>query len=153
MDITTLIGIVVAFCLVGVSILMGGPGGWFINYPSIMIVMGGTIGATLINYPLSEVLSVLKVTKNVFMHKSQPYNKLIPLIVDFSKMARREGILSFDTHLKDIKDPFLAKAFRMSVDGMDIDVKWFNFNGHSAKSNYTESEVSNERETKTSKLH
>lgn len=121
MDITTLIGIVVAFCLVGVSILMGGPGGWFINYPSIMIVMGGTIGATLINYPLSEVLSVLKVTKNVFMHKSQPYNKLIPLIVDFSKMARREGILSFDTHLKDIKDPFLAKAFRMSVDGMDID--------------------------------
>ena len=53
MDITTLIGIIVAFCLVGVSILMGGPGGWFINYPSIMIVMGGTIGATLINYPLS----------------------------------------------------------------------------------------------------
>jgi len=32
-------------------------------------------------------------------------------------------------------------------------LKWFNFNGHSAKSNYTESEVSNERETKTSKLH
>jgi len=65
MDITTLIGIIVAFCLVGVSILMGGPGDWFINYPSIMIVMGGTMGATLINYPLSEVLSVLKVTKNV----------------------------------------------------------------------------------------
>jgi len=54
------------------------------------------------------------------MHKSQPYSKLIPLIVDFSKKARREGILSFDAHLKDIKDPFLLKAFQMSVDGIDI---------------------------------
>ncbi|MGD9054049.1 MAG: motility protein A, partial [Desulfobacterales bacterium] len=61
MDITTLIGIVVAFGLVIISILMGGDGGWFVNYPSLMIVFGGTMGATFLAYPLSEVLGVIKV--------------------------------------------------------------------------------------------
>ena len=58
MDITTLIGIVVAFGLVIISILVGGDGSWFINNPSIMIVLGGTMGATLLSYPLSDVLGV-----------------------------------------------------------------------------------------------
>ena len=71
MDITTLIGIAVAFGLVIISILMGGDGSWFINYPSVMIVLGGTMGATLLSFPLSEVLGVFKVAKNVFLHRSQ----------------------------------------------------------------------------------
>ena len=53
MDITTLVGIIVAGGLVIAAILLGGPAQWFINYPSLMIVLGGTIGATLLNYPLS----------------------------------------------------------------------------------------------------
>ena len=57
MDITTLIGILVAFGLVIISILMGGDGTWFLNYPSMMIVLCGTMGANLLSYPLSEVLS------------------------------------------------------------------------------------------------
>ena len=64
MDITTFMGILVAGGLVISAIVMGGSGTWFINYPSIMIVMGGTMGATLLNYPLSEVLSVFRVVKN-----------------------------------------------------------------------------------------
>jgi flagellar motor component MotA len=44
-DITTLFGIMVSFGLVFISIMMGGDGGWFINYPSVMIVLGGTMGA------------------------------------------------------------------------------------------------------------
>ncbi|MGD9247349.1 MAG: motility protein A, partial [Desulfobacteraceae bacterium] len=70
MDLATLLGVLVAAGLVIGSILMGGSGSWFINYPSLMIVLGGTMGATLINYPLSEVVSVFKVTKNAFRHKS-----------------------------------------------------------------------------------
>jgi chemotaxis protein MotA len=79
-DITTLIGIMVSFGLVIVSILIGGDGTWFINYPSVMIVMGGTMGATLLSYPLKEVLSVFGVAKNVFLHRSQVPSDLIPLM-------------------------------------------------------------------------
>jgi chemotaxis protein MotA len=118
-DITTLIGIAVAFGLVIISILIGGDGGWFINYPSIMIVLGGTMGATLLSYPLSEVMSVFKVAKNVFLHRSQSPTDLIPLISGFAKKARQEGILSFESQLKDIEDPFLVKGIQMAIDGME----------------------------------
>lgn len=119
MDIATLVGIIVAFGLVISSILMGGPGAWFINYPSIMIVLGGTTGATLIAYPLSEVLSVFGVVRNVFLYHSRSAEKLVPIIVDFAKKARQEGILSFESQLKDMEDPFLAKGMRLAIDGME----------------------------------
>lgn len=119
MDIATLMGIIVAFGLVISSILVGGPGAWFINYPSIMIVLGGTTGATLIAYPLSEVLSVFGVVRNVFLHHTQSAGKLVPVIVDFAKKARQEGILSFESQLKDMEDPFLAKGMQLAIDGME----------------------------------
>jgi chemotaxis protein MotA len=118
-DITTLIGIVVAFGLVIISILMGGDGSWFLNYPSLMIVLGGTMGATFLAYPLSEVLGVIKVAKNVFLHRSQMASEFIPLMSGFAKKARQEGILSFESQLKDIKDPFLARGIQMAIDGME----------------------------------
>lgn len=119
MDIATLIGIIVSFGLVIISILMGGEGAWFINAPSLMIVFGGTMGATLLAYPLSDVLSVFKVARNVFMHKSQSVSELIPLITGFAKKARQEGILSFESQLHDIEDPFLVQGIQMAIDGME----------------------------------
>ena len=62
MDIATLIGIITAFSLVIISITLGGSVMMFVNIPSIMIVFGGTLGATLINYPLPDVFKVSKKT-------------------------------------------------------------------------------------------
>ena len=119
MDIATLIGILVSFGLVIISILLGGDGAWFINAPSLMIVFGGTMGATLLAYPLGDVLSVFKVAQNVFMYKSQSISKLIPMMAGFAKKARREGILSFEPQLDEIEDPFLVKGIQMAIDGME----------------------------------
>jgi chemotaxis protein MotA len=65
------------------------------------------------------VLSVFKVAKNVFLHRSQIPGKLIPLIAGFAKKARQEGILSFESQLNDIEDPFLVKGIQMAIDGME----------------------------------
>jgi len=119
LDIATLIGILVSFGLVIVSILVGGDGSWFVNAPSLMIVGGGTMGATLLAYPLADVLGVFRVVKNVFMHKSQVVGELIPLISDFAKKARQEGILSFESQLDQIEDPFLVQGIQMAIDGME----------------------------------
>ncbi len=119
MDLATLIGLVVAGGLVMISIVMGGSGAWFIDYPSLMIVLGGTMGATLINYPLSEVVSVFRVTKNAFMHRSRNPITLIPTMVEFAKKARREGILSFESALKQVDDQFLARGMQMAIDGLE----------------------------------
>jgi chemotaxis protein MotA len=98
---------------------MGGDFGWFVNPPSMMIVGGGTMGATLLAYPLGEVMSVIGVAKNVILHQSQSANDLVNLIVDFAKKARREGILSFESQLKEIDDPFLVKGLQLAIDGME----------------------------------
>jgi chemotaxis protein MotA len=119
MDIATLMGILVAGGLVLISILTGGSGTWFINYPSLMIVLGGTMGATLINYPLSDVISVVKVTQNAFRQRSIAPTSLIPVIVDLAKKARREGILSFESHIKRVTYPFLANGLQMAIDGLE----------------------------------
>jgi len=121
LDIATLVGIVVAVGLVASSIVMGGPSSWFINYPSLMIVVGGTMGATLVAYPLSEVLSVFGVAKNAFFHRTQSVPKLIPFMVELAKKARQEGILSFESQLETIEDKFLAKGIQMAIDGMESD--------------------------------
>lgn len=121
MDLATLLGILVATGLVVSSILLGGSGSWFINYPALMIVFGGTLGATLINYPMVDLVSVLKVTKNAFRHKSYKPISLIPKMVHFAKKARREGILSFEAQLKEIDDPFLIRCMQMAIDGMEAE--------------------------------
>ncbi len=119
MDIATLIGICSAFGLVWVSIMLGGSVSWFLNYPSLMIVIGGTMGATLINYPISDVLSVFRITRNVFTHRTASPNRIIGLIVDFARQARQEGILSFEDRLFDVEDPFLVRGIQMAIDGME----------------------------------
>jgi len=119
MDIATLTGILVAGSLVVSAILMGGSGAWFINPPSMMIVIGGTMGATLLNYPLSEVLGVFRVAKNVLVHRSPVTGNLVHQMVEYAKKARREGILSFEADLKSIEDPFLSNGLQLAIDGME----------------------------------
>jgi flagellar motor component MotA len=70
-DFATIIGILGGFSLVIVAMASGGGFTWFLDGPSAMIVLGGTFGAVLINYPITEVLGVIKVAKNVFRGKIQ----------------------------------------------------------------------------------
>ena len=119
MDVATLVGIIVAGGLVISSILMGGSGAWFINYPSMMIVIGGTMGATLLAYPLSDVFRVFGVVKHVFLQRSHSAQQTISMLAGMAKMARQEGILSFEQQLEEIEDEFLVKGLQMAIDGME----------------------------------
>lgn len=119
MDIATLLGIVSAFGLVVIAILIGGGLSLFINAPSLMIVVGATLGATMINYPLKELLGAISVVKNVFLAKSLSVEEIIKQFVGFGGKARREGILALETDVKDIDDAFLKKGLQLSVDGLE----------------------------------
>ena len=119
MDIGTLLGIVSGFGLVIIAMSIGGGLGAFINAPSVMIVCGGTIGATLINYPISDVLGVIKVAKNAFFSEKIKTKKIIETLIEMSKVSRREGILGLEKTLKDIKDPFFVKGMTLMIDGIE----------------------------------
>jgi chemotaxis protein MotA len=86
--------------------------------PSLLIVMGGTIAATLIAYPLKDALTVVGVTMKVFMFKIEDTEKLIGQLVSISEKARKNGLLSIEGDIADTKDPFFAKALQMTVDGV-----------------------------------
>lgn len=122
MDIATIIGVVSGIGLIIASILMGSGLGLFINIPSMMIVGGGTVAATLIAYPLKEFLMVIGLFIKVFMFKISQPDALIKQLVDVSNKARKGGILSIEQDVAKIKDPFLARALRMAVDGIQTNV-------------------------------
>ena len=117
MDFTTLIGIASGVGLVLVAIFMGGGISIFINIPSMMITFGGTLGATLINFPFSKVMGVLHVVKNAFFYREISPDEVIKQLVDFATIARREGVLALEQRISSLNDPFLQKGLQLAVDG------------------------------------
>lgn len=119
MDLATIIGIVSAFALVFIAMTLGGSPAMFLDAPSVLIVVGGTIGVTLVNYPLRDVLKLVGIVKHVFLHKLVAVPEVISQFVDFATKARREGILALEGTTKDITDPFLAKGLQLTIDGLE----------------------------------
>lgn len=119
MDIASVVGLVAGLFFIIVSILMGGNLLLFIDYPSMMIVVGGTVSATLINYPLKEVLGVIRVAKNAFLHKEETPMSIIKTLVSFAETARREGILSLEQQAATLDDAFLKTGITLAVDGTE----------------------------------
>lgn len=119
MDIATLIGIVLAFGLMVWAILMGGPLSIFIDVPSIAIVFGGTIGVSLINFPLADVIGTIAIFKKTVLIKEPDTNKLIAQMLEFANKARKGGILSLQDQIDSIEDQFMVKALQMAVDGQE----------------------------------
>lgn len=123
MDLATIIGIVSAFSLVLIAVASGGGLTWFWDGPSALIVFGGTFGAVLINYPLADVLGVIKVAQNAFFKKEQKARAAIDLLVMMSKVSRREGMLALQNVTHRLRDPFLIKAVHLIIDGLEpVDV-------------------------------
>lgn len=119
MDIATVLGVISAFGLVCIAISMGGGIQLFINIPALMIVVGGTLGATMINYPIKDVFGVFKVVKKAIFTKSISVTELIKRFIAFAKKSRKEGILALEGDIKDENDEFLRKGVQLAIDGLE----------------------------------
>lgn len=118
MDIASVIGVVSGMGFVLGTILLGGSIMMFVNIPSILIVMGGTLAASMVAFPLSNFLTVFKVGMKVFMFKIQPADEIITNLVEISNKARKGGLLSIEGDIQNTEDPYLAQALQMTVDGV-----------------------------------
>ena len=119
-DIGTILGVVVAIAGIGISIIIGGgnPVAFF-DLASIFVVFGGTAGAIIVCFPLERVLKTHTVMlKAVFGTKTDPAETIRDL-VSYAEVARREGILSLENLIGDMKDPFIVRGVKMAVDGTD----------------------------------
>lgn len=119
MDLGTIIGLLAGIGLLLWSILMASSIGPFIDYPSIIMVGGGTLCVAMMSFPMQNLFSVMKVVKNCFFVKARDPSDLIAELVKYAEIARRDGILALENQTGKITDPFQVAAIQMAVDGTD----------------------------------
>ncbi|KNF08821.1 motility protein A [Gottschalkia purinilytica] len=119
MDIVTLIGLVAGTGFVLFGILSSGSIMNFYDFASILIVLGGTIGSTLISYHGKKLKKALQITKIAFTTRKELPTKTIDDLINLSNIARREGLLALEEASQKIDDEFLKKGIMLIVDGTD----------------------------------
>lgn len=124
MDKTTLIGLAGGFGLVGLAIILGGVGfGPYIDVPSVVIVIGGTVAVTTGQFEgaaLKNFTPALKVAMNPV--KVEPLPELIEKIIFYATEVKKHGVMHIEQKVMEEKNPFFKEAFQLLVDGTKPDV-------------------------------
>lgn len=117
MDFATIIGFVFGLVLMVGAILMGGQITMFVDFPSLLVVIGGTLATLFIRHKMSEVFGAFNILMKAFFVKPHNIPKIITQIVEMANIARKDGILA----LEKVKssDVFMQKAINHCVDGAD----------------------------------
>lgn len=116
MDIATLIGLIFGLAVIGIAIATGGEIGLFINLPGILIVLGGTLAATLIKFRLVDMISAFALgLRTAFREIASDPNTIYKEVLEMAAAARKSGVLA----LQDFKidNALLRLGIRLVVDG------------------------------------
>lgn len=120
MEITTVAGILIASLSLVVAFLMdGGHILALVKPTAALIVFGGTIGATVVSFSISEIKSVPQLLKVTMFQKLPDEVALIEQIVGLADKVRREGLLFLENQLPQVSDDFMRKGIQLVVDGTD----------------------------------
>lgn len=118
MDVLSLLGLLVGIgAILGGNLLEGGHLSALVNGPALIIVFGGTLGATMLQSPVPVFLRALKIAAWVTMPPSHDLPGTIQKIVNWSQVARREGLLGLEGLTESEPDTFARKGLQLLVDG------------------------------------
>lgn len=122
MDFLSIVGLVVGIgaILLGI-VLEGGDIGSLLNVPAIVIVFGGTFGATLLQFPFTVFIRSMKMLLWVLKPNTIDLSDQIDKVISWSNLARKEGLLGIENAMIDEKDPFTKKGLQLLIDGNDHD--------------------------------
>ena len=120
MDILSIIGVILAFvAIIGGNYLEGGHASALLNAPAALIVIGGTLGAAFIQTPLTVFKRALAILRWIVFPPSIPLREGIGQIINWSTIARKEGLLGLES-LADLEpDPYARKGLQLLVDGSE----------------------------------
>jgi chemotaxis protein MotA len=121
MDLATIAGIIVALTAIMVTMIMdgGSPAELFAHPSAIILIIGGSLGATVITSPLKTSMKLPKFLMKAFTTRKQDSGSTIDLLTKLADKARRDGLLALEEDSKKIPDKFLQKGIMMVVDGVD----------------------------------
>ena len=134
MDVTTVIGLVLAFVLLGWSLSAGGSDvGLFVDAPSLVMVLGGTIAVTLVHFRSADLKGITRVMTRAVLFRLPSPSQEIERIISYANLARKEGLLALGAKLQEVDDRFFAKGIQLVIDGfaadtvrdiMDLELSW-----------------------------
>ena len=126
MDLTTIIGIILGGILITFGIVFDMEAGVdfakminFLDVPSVLIVVGGTLEAVGASYPASMLKQIPKHMKIILDDKKFKPMEYIDLLVEFSQIARKNGLLALEEKANQQTDPFLKQSIMLIVDATD----------------------------------
>ncbi len=116
MDLGTLLGLVAGIGIIVVGIIQsGGDLFWFYNFNSVLIVLGGTLAATLVALPLNAVGNIFNILKKVFIGEQYDYIGTIDEIVEKAQKSRKDGLLSLEADLPNMKAGFFKNGIELAI--------------------------------------
>ena len=124
MDIGTIIGIVVGIgAILGGFILEGGNPAHLVKELSpFVIVLGGTAGATILSFPIPDLMKIPGAIKNLFFNKKYDSVGIINQLAELSEKARKDGLLSLEQDAQNNENEFVKKGLSLVVDGIETEV-------------------------------
>jgi len=122
MDVATLVGLLIGIGLLVLAISLGdGRVDYFIHYPSMLLVLGGTIGATFVNYPLKNLWRIFGVVKNAFRRSESSYQHIIDKFTELANVVRKQGIMALENELDKITDNFMHNGIELAINEKNQD--------------------------------
>ena len=119
-DLGTLIGLLMGVAIIILGIITGGGElYWFFNLNSLLIVIGGTFAATMVNLPLKAVINTFNILKNVFKGEDYDYGGVIEEVVQKATKARKDGLLSLEADLGGMRDGFFKNGIELAINERD----------------------------------
>ncbi|MGB5491141.1 MAG: flagellar motor protein PomA [Woeseiaceae bacterium] len=115
----TLIGLIGAFGIVLTSIMLGGSAGTFVNTPSLLVVLGGTVLVTMMKFSLGKFAGAASIAVKAFLYKPSNPEDLIEESVELAKAARQGGLLALED--REISDEFMKTGLGLLIDGHPAD--------------------------------
>jgi chemotaxis protein MotA len=121
MDIATIVGLIAGLTTIVIVLIMdgGSPAELFAAPSAILLIIGGSLSATLITSPLKVALKLPQYIIQAFTTNKFEPKETIELLTKLADKARRDGLLSLEDDSKKIKDKFLQKGIMMVVDGVE----------------------------------
>lgn len=122
MDLATLLGLVISLGLVGYAIFLGGNVAGFIDIPSILIVIVGTVFVTMISFSMAEMNRAILVILKAFFNQSPPPDAEAERMVKLAQKARKSGLFGLQKDAVQEQEPFLQQGLALAVDGAPADL-------------------------------
>ena len=120
MDLATIIGFIGAVCVVLLAMILGGNVFVFINIPSLLIVLVGSLMVVMMKFGLKQFLGSVNIAMKAFIFKVESLESLIATSIELATLARKNGLLALEE--VELSNPFLKKGVQYLVDGLDPSV-------------------------------